>query len=71
MSIGNVIQQDSLVYVYDEKGRQTAAFDVGPKGRLVGHTSTTVSVRRGAFTYTYDEEGYRKGKIVAADAASG
>jgi hypothetical protein len=60
MAIGNAIQKGSLVYVYDEKGRQIASISAGnaAKGdRLTGYTSTTVNVKKGSLIYTYNEKG--------------
>jgi hypothetical protein len=59
MAIGNAVQRGSFVYVYDEKGHQTATIAAGadPKDGLTGYTSSTVNVRRNAFIYTYDEKG--------------
>ena len=59
MAIGNVVQRGSFVYVYDEKGHQTASIPAGsaPGDGLKGYTSSTVNIRRSAFIYTYDEKG--------------
>jgi hypothetical protein len=60
MAIGNTIQKGSVVYVYDEKGRQLGSIPAGnaTKGDgLTGYTSTTVNVRKGSFIYTYNEKG--------------
>jgi hypothetical protein len=59
MSIGNAIQKGSLVYIYDERGRQIATVSAG-SGRddgLTGYTSSTVNVRKGSLIYTYNEKG--------------
>lgn len=59
MSIGNAIQRGHFVYVYDERGRQTATIAAGSDhgDGLTGYTSSTVSIRRGSFVYTYDQRG--------------
>lgn len=59
MAIGNAVQRGSLVYVYDEKGRQLTALSAGngPKDGLQGYTSSTVNVRRGSIICSYDERG--------------
>lgn len=59
MAIGNAVQRGSLVYVYDEKGRQIAAISAGsgPNDGLTGYTSSTVNVRRGSLIYSYDAHG--------------
>jgi len=59
MPIGNAIQKGSLVYIYDERGRQIATVSAG-SGRddgLTGYTSSTVNVRKGSLIYTYNEKG--------------
>lgn len=61
MAIGNAVERGSLVYIYDEKGHQTATV---PKGSgaadgLKGYISTTVNVRRGAIIYSYDAKGHQ------------
>ena len=59
MAIGNVLEKRSFVYVYDERGRQTASILVGsqPEDGLKGYTSTTVNVQKGSYIYTYNEHG--------------
>jgi hypothetical protein len=59
MPIATAVQRGTLVYVYDEKGRQILSISAGnkPEDGLTGYTSTTVSVRRGGLVYTYDEKG--------------
>lgn len=59
MAIGNVVQNGSFVYVYDEKGEVLASIHAGngPEDGLKGYTSTTVNVRRGSFIFTHNEKG--------------
>jgi hypothetical protein len=60
MTIGNAIQKGSVVYVYDEKGRQIASIPAGNAAKgdgLTGYTSTTVNVKKGSLIYTYNEKG--------------
>lgn len=59
MAIGSAVQRGAWVYVYDEKGRQTATLPAGggPQDGLHGYTGVTVSVRRGSWLYTHDEKG--------------
>jgi hypothetical protein len=59
MGIGNAVQRSSVVYIYDEKGRQTGVISAGsgPKDGLAGYTSSTVNVKRGSVIYTYNENG--------------
>jgi len=67
MAIGNAVQRTSLVYVYDEKGRQlfSLAAGNGPNDGLKGYTSETVNIRRGSLIYTYDAKGRQKGTTSA------
>jgi hypothetical protein len=67
MSIGNAVQRGSVVYVYDEKGRQIASISAGsgPKDGLTGYTSSTVNVRRGSVIYTYDAHGRQTASTTA------
>jgi hypothetical protein len=53
MAIASAVQRGSMVYVYDEKGRQIGAHS----GTLNGYTGSTVSVKRGTMVYTYNEKG--------------
>lgn len=59
MPIGNSVERGSVVYVYDEKGRQIFTVPRGnqPADGLKGYTSTTVNVRRGSVIYTHNEKG--------------
>jgi hypothetical protein len=59
MPIAVAVKRGSVVYVYDEKGRQLLSISAGhkPEDGLNGYTSTTVSVRRGGGVYTSDEKG--------------
>ena len=59
MAIGNAMERNSYVYIYDEKGRQIARIPCGTQSGngLKGYTSTTANVQRGRYMYTYDERG--------------
>ena len=61
MAIGNVMERNSYVYLYDEKGRQVVSIPCGTQegNGLKGYTSTTVNVQRGGYIYTYNERGVR------------
>jgi len=67
MAIGNAVQKGSLVYVYDEKGKQlyNKAAGSGPKDGLMGYTSGTVNIRHGSLILTYDEKGKQTGSTSA------
>jgi hypothetical protein len=57
-----------MIYVYDENNRQLCCIPrgSGPHDGLKGYTSSTVSVRRGAYIYNFDQIGRQKGAIPAA-----
>lgn len=59
MPIGNAVQRGSVIYIYDEKGRQLGAVSAGNglKDGLKGYTNSTVNVQRGSVIYTYNEKG--------------
>jgi hypothetical protein len=63
MNIGNAVERGPWIYIYDERGRQSAIVPGGtsPGDGLRGYTSSTVSVRRGAFIRNYDQKGRRIG----------
>lgn len=67
MATGVAVQRGSLVYVYDEKGRQLCALSGGtkPEEGLKGYTGKTVSIQRGGLVYTYDEKGRQLSAISA------
>jgi len=57
MAIGNVVQCGSSLYVYDEGGTQIGTIAMGANDRLLGYTSSTVSVWRASTIFTYGEKG--------------
>ena len=60
MAIGNAVQRENLVFIYDEKGVQTgtvSANTAGPEDGLKGYTSSAVNVRTGSYIFSYDERG--------------
>lgn len=67
MAIGNAVQRGPFVYVYDDKGNQTAAIGAGsnPGDGLKGYTSSTVNIQNGPFIYTYDENGQQINAVSA------
>ncbi len=67
MSIRNVVQRGSSIYIYDERGHNAAAINAGdkPGEGLKGYTSLTVNVQRGGTIYTYDEKGHMIGSVNA------
>ena len=60
MAISKAIQKGTLIYIYDEKGRQqTSISSVGcqPNDGLQGYTPDAVHVRKGTLIYAYNEKG--------------
>ncbi|MGB9500350.1 MAG: hypothetical protein ACKVE4_11540 [Dissulfuribacterales bacterium] len=55
--ISSATQQNSeTVFVYDETGKMMFA----RQGKLMGWTSTTVTIKMGNMAYVYDEKGRSK-----------
>ncbi len=67
MQIGYAVQKGSFVYIYDEKGRQTAAVPAGTEASdgLKGYTASSVTIQRGSFVYRYDGRGRQVGSALA------
>ncbi len=63
MEILTAVQQGSNVYVYNEKKQQIfyRFAGIGPSDGLKGYTSNTVSIQRGHYIYTYNQEGCQIG----------
>lgn len=63
MAIGNAVERNGYVYIYDEKGRKTGMVLAGngPDDGLKGYTSSRLNVRRGAYIYSYNERGSQVG----------
>ena len=66
MAIASAVQHGTCVYIYDERGRQTACVLCGsqPGDGLQGYTSTTVSIRQGNCICIYDELGRQLNMMV-------
>ena len=67
MAIGNAVERDHFVYVYNEKGHQLGTLFAGngPEDGLIGYTSATVNVRLGVVIYTYNAEGRQLSSTLA------
>jgi hypothetical protein len=67
MAIASAVKRGPYVFVYDERGNQTAAIYGGdkPEDGLQAYTATTVRVRRGSFIYYYDARGSRKRSMLS------
>jgi hypothetical protein len=59
MAISNAVEQHHIVFVYDEKGRNTAQIYAGndPGDGLKGFTDSTVTVRKLGRIFVHDELG--------------
>lgn len=55
MAIGNAVQKGGMVYIYDEKGRQTGCVSAGDG--MTGYTSGSVNVKKGGMIYGYNDKG--------------
>ena len=64
--ITNAYQRGKTVYIYNERGAQSASIMVGTgKGSgLVGFTGQTVSIQQGVSIVTYNEKGYEVGSPI-------
>jgi hypothetical protein len=67
VAISNAVQRGTIVYIYDERGRQCAAVNAGSRigDGLKGYTNTSVNVQRGSLIYTIDEKGRQLGAVRA------
>lgn len=59
MSIVNVVQRGSTIYVYGERSQVLFTKSAGsrPGDGVKGYTSGTLSIQSGSVIYTYDERG--------------
>ena len=66
--ITNAYQSGKTVYIFNERGAQSASVMVGSgKGSgLVGFTGQTVSIQQGISIVTYNEKGYEVGSPIYA-----
>lgn len=67
MSIATAETRNGFVYVTNDKGVriQTIPCGNGPNDGVTGYTSSTVSVRKGDFIYTYNEKGQQISAVSA------
>lgn len=66
MAIGKAVQKGTLVYIYDEKGKQLTSISAagcGSDDGLQGYTALAVNVRRGSLVYAYNEKGHLVGRM--------
>ena len=67
MAIGNAIERNSDVIVFDEKGSVLWTKSTGKNSNqnngLKGYTSSSVNIQRDSYIYTYDD----KGREIAAN----
>jgi hypothetical protein len=59
MSISNVVQRGSVIYVYGERNQVLFMKSASnrPGDGVKGYTSGSVSIQSGSSIYTYDEHG--------------
>jgi hypothetical protein len=62
VAISNAIERGRFVVIFNESGNECGSIQIGrgPKDGLTGYTSTTVNVREGRFSRSYDERGNMK-----------
>ena len=67
MPIGNAVQRGSVIFVYDESGRQIATISAGSGlgDGLKGYTSSRLNVQRGTVIFSYDDRGRQVGTTSA------
>lgn len=64
MTIGHAVQRGTLIYVYDQDGRQITSISAPgrfPEDGLKGYTTSSIHVQKGTLIYTYDEAGHQAG----------
>lgn len=65
MAIANVVEKDGKqIWLYDEKGKVIKTINIS-SGKLVGFTSTTVSIQYGSQIWMYNEKGIKTGSAYA------
>lgn len=65
MAIGHAVQRGTLIYVYDQDGRQVTSISAPgrwPDDGLKGYTSSTIHVQKGTLIYSYGEYGQSIGR---------
>ncbi|EIJ34186.1 hypothetical protein [Thiothrix nivea] len=67
MAIGNAVQKGTLIYVYDQDGRQVTSISAPgrfPEDGLKGYTPNSIHVQKGELIYAYDETGHQVGRPI-------
>ncbi len=59
IEIESVSERDNWLIVYGSGGYRLYSLPMGVDGRLIGYTSSTVTVRRGKWQFTYNVSGRR------------
>ncbi len=65
MAIGHAVQRGTLIYVYNQDGRQITSISAPgrwPDDGLKGYTSSAIHVQKGTLIYSYDESGHAVGR---------
>lgn len=61
MAIGSALDKGSIVEIYDENGNQTGYVYKSEDDRLMGYSSSSVSIDFGNIIRIYDERGSETG----------
>ena len=65
MSIGHAVQKGSLIYIYDQQGKQVMSVSAPgrwPEDGLKSYTPAAVNVQKGTLIYRYDAAGHMVGR---------
>lgn len=65
MTIGHAVQRGTLIYVYDQDGRQVTSISAPgrfPDDGLKGYSSSSIHIQKGTLIYAYDEAGHQVGR---------
>lgn len=65
MTIGYAEQRGTLIYIYDQDGKQVTSVSAPgrwPEDGLKDYSASNIHVRKGTLMYTYDEHGHQTGK---------
>lgn len=65
MTIGHAVQRGTLIYVYDQDGRQVTSISAPgrfPDDGLKGYSSNSIHIQKGTLIYAYDEAGHQVGR---------
>lgn len=75
MTISKAVQHGTLVYVYDEEGRQVTSISAPgrwPSDGLKSYTPHCIHIQKGTLLYTYDVKGRQIGfpkRVISTETA--